>query len=226
VHEIGSGKLVSYSPGEIKIWDGMQGQCLHTIMEEDLSILCFDGFDGDNKSNLIVGGSATGTAFVWKLDAQVECIHTIPAKELGRMQFRGVSGTEKFISYVPVRCVKIINLKLLAVGLDDGTINIFDLARETISYSLLAHSSSVQCVTVWNDLLVSCSADEIKTWSLDNFLCIDTIPSQDGKKFHLFIGENGINLVMQKDDVTEVFSLQDFIENFRNCVNKVVTWLW
>lgn len=139
------------------------------------------GHDGVLRTwNLIKGRQAYATNLVprWKVEAKN--ISVLKWNQNGNNYLIGAgnkidvysvetAGIEKEISFESkVVCVECICENLIAVGLTDGKICIFDLTNEKSTVTE-AHNARVKCLAFKDDWLVSASSSgEIKVWSFEN----------------------------------------------------------
>jgi WD40 repeat protein len=140
-------KLISASNDEtIKIWDLQSGECLKTLNEHSVSrVLIY-------KNNKFISGSYNNKIKMWDLES-FKCIETLNNNSA-------------------VFSLLLLSDKILASGLFDGTINIWNLNEKKIVKSIKAHETWIRCLIKSKDSskLISGSGDsKIKIWDSNNF---------------------------------------------------------
>jgi WD40 repeat protein len=207
VQELYQDHLVSCSHkgdmGEIKIWSLKTGMCMRTLQQQNTSVHCFSS---NADVSMLACGAADGEMQVWDLQTTSQ-----------------VNGHQYELE---VTCLKILPNNLLAVGLKNGmltngsirgyTINIYNLKDNSDNINLSEHTSRIQCITIFNGDMISCTANEVKIWDLNSFTCRSTIAGnyEEGEKLYMFHYADTVRIVKQKYEIITTISLEEFIKEW------------
>ena len=178
--------IVSGAPDAIKVWNALDGTCLHT-WSAAASVVCTDD------ANLLVSGDKRSNITTWDLTTH---------KQL--QLFEGHSG--------PVTCLQLVNRELLMSGSSDRTLKIWDLKTGTCVRTLLGHTEGIKCMSISKDnsLVVSGSHDSnVRVWHIHTGKCTHTLTGHGKVVWCIAISSNNELLASGSDDYTiRVWNLQ------------------
>ena len=201
----------SSDDGTIKIWNLTTGHCHHTIRQQNLTVQCFCA---NQDMTMLACGAANGEVRIFNL-------------------FNSPQGSLTGKYKLPVTSLQMVTTDLLAIGLQDGTIKIVNLNTSSLSRvkkiagpftwgnkcrnttEAPGHTSAVQCITIFNNEMISCSANEIKIWDLSTFECNGTIHSKEGETLRMHHYANSIKIIGQIDQTITSSNLQDLLQTFK-----------
>ena len=145
----GSRLLTGCSDKQVRLWNLSNGQIERPFSGPSLGVLCVAM---NSSGTQAAAGSADKTLFVW---------NTTDAKEIRKFTLAAAVNS---VAFSP-------DGKLLAGGLADNSIHLFDLAMGKEIKTITGHSGAVNALkfTNKNDHLVSASADKtVQIWDIAN----------------------------------------------------------
>ncbi|KAG0020776.1 hypothetical protein BGZ80_003616 [Entomortierella chlamydospora] len=95
--------------------------------------------------------------------------------------------------------------KLLAVGLEDGDINLYDTSTWEKIQTLQGHSGIVECLALSkkNGRIVSCGWDKtVRLWDVETGICVDTLLGHSSHVMGVSFSPNGDRIVSGSRDRT------------------------
>ena len=177
---------VSGAPDAIKVWNALDGTCLHT-WSAPASVLTTDN------ANLLVSGDKSSNITTWDLATYNQL-----------QSLKGHNGS--------VTCLQLVTNDVLISGSSDRTLKIWNLKTGTCVQTLLGHTEGIKCLSISKDnsLVVSGSHDaDVRVWHISTGKCTHTLTGHSKVVWCIAISNSNELLVSGSDDCTmRVWSLK------------------
>lgn len=147
IHPTGKLALSTGADGILRTWNLIKGRQVYaTNLVPRLRL--------DAKSVAVVKWSPSGEKYLLAVNQRID-VYSV--------DMAGIDDEIKFES--KIICVEFLKDDLIAVGLENGQIKIYDLEKSAQTVEKLAHDIRVKCIAYKDNLLVTASSSgEIKLW--------------------------------------------------------------